>query len=126
MIQSKDSEWSRRRKAEGERISKIVNDVIESDETKWEYVTGGTDRTALHIPINEIIVSGRWSYLKKGTPQTGRNEISGVSTRTDDYYYCTHRFYSNDTGHWVVYYDIYRYERFVRGIDGGCRTLIYK
>jgi hypothetical protein len=40
MIQSKNSERSRRRKAEGERISKIVNDVIESDETKWEYVTG--------------------------------------------------------------------------------------
>ena len=112
MIQSKDSEWSRRRKAETKRISKIVNDVIESDETKWEYVTGGTDRTALHIPINEIVVSGRWSYLKNGAPQTG------TKPRTDDYYYCTHRFYSNDTGHWVVYYDIYRYERFVRGIDG--------
>ena len=111
MIQSKDTEWSRRRKAETKRIGEIVSDAIHSDETKWEYVTGGTDRTSLHIPIDEIVVSGRWGHLKLGHPQTG-------TRRSDDYYYCTHRFYSNDTGHWVVYYDIYRYERFVRGIDG--------
>ena len=111
MIQFAKTERSEHRKTESKRISEIVSEAIHSDETKWEYVTGGTDRTSLHIPIDEIVVSNVYGYRKKGRPDTS-------TALTDDYYYCFHKFYQNDTGHWVVYYDIYRYERFVRGIDG--------